>query len=130
MEAHAMITKLPSPTPQVLPEFPFLTLLASGGHSMIVLMEGIGKHTILGATLDDSAGEAFDKTARLLGITKIPGGPHLEKLALEGKACVDLPLPLARTRDPKLKQGCDFSFAGLKTAVRQLLQGKEVDDAF
>merc|ERR1719473_1618250 len=124
-----MITLLPGPE-KVLPAFPFLTLLASGGHSMLVLMEGIGKHTIMGATLDDSAGEAFDKTARLLGITKIPGGPHLEKLAQTGRCTVQLPVPLARTRDPKLQQGCDFSFAGLKTAVRQLVQNKTLDDQF
>jgi N6-L-threonylcarbamoyladenine synthase len=65
-------------------EFPSLILLVSGGHNMLVMCEGIGQHTILGTTLDDSVGEAFDKTARELNIEKIPGGPELEKLALLG----------------------------------------------
>ena len=62
-----------------MPTFPFLTLLVSGGHNMLVLTRAVGSHTIIGATLDDSIGESFDKTARLLGIAEIPGGPHLEK---------------------------------------------------
>jgi tRNA A37 threonylcarbamoyltransferase TsaD len=62
-----------------VPAFPFLTLLVSGGHNMLVLSRAIGAHTIIGATLDDSIGESFDKTARLLGIAEIPGGPQLEK---------------------------------------------------
>jgi N6-L-threonylcarbamoyladenine synthase len=72
----------PSPSTELSPDgtppFPFLTLLVSGGHNMLVLTSGLGSHTILGSTLDDSIGEAFDKTARLLGITAIPGGAHLE----------------------------------------------------
>jgi glycoprotease/Kae1 family metallohydrolase len=120
MEAHAMITRLPLDG-AAIPEFPFLTLLVSGGHTMVVLTEGMGSHTILGSTIDDSAGEAFDKTARLLGITKIPGGPPLEKLAQSGQPSFDLPVPLAKTRDTSLQCGCDFSFSGLKTAVRQLV---------
>lgn len=80
MEAHAMVTRLPAQpsttttVPSSLtPGFPFMTVLVSGGHNMALLTTGIGKHTILGSTLDDSIGEAFDKTARLLGITNIPG---------------------------------------------------------
>ncbi|GAX78502.1 hypothetical protein CEUSTIGMA_g5941.t1 [Chlamydomonas eustigma] len=84
MEAHAMMTRLPSlnPTPTT---FPALIMLVSGGHNMLVLSEGVGKHRIMGTTLDDSVGECFDKIARLMGITVIPGGPHLEKLAEEGE---------------------------------------------
>merc|ERR550514_1112749 len=113
------------------PQFPFITLLVSGGHNMAVLSRGLGDHRILGSTIDDSIGEAFDKTARLLGITQIPGGPHLERLAKEGD--VDafdtaLPRPLSKTRDPVLQKGCDFSFSGLKTAVRQLVE-KELPDS-
>jgi tRNA threonylcarbamoyl adenosine modification protein TsaD len=120
MEAHMMVTRMPLDG-AVIPEFPFLTLLVSGGHTMIVLSEALGSHTILGSTIDDSAGEAFDKTARLLGITKVPGGPPLEKLAQKGQPSFDLPVPLAKTRDQTLQNGCDFSFSGLKTAVRQLV---------
>lgn len=88
---------------------------------MAVLTRGVGNHTILGSTIDDSIGEAFDKTARTLGITQVPGGPHLERLAQEGDADMHkLPKPLSKTRDPALQKGCDFSFSGLKTAVRTL----------
>jgi len=90
---------------------------------MAVLTRGIGSHTILGSTLDDSVGEAFDKTARTLGIAQIPGGPHLEKLAREGDAGAHrLPKPLSKTRDPWLQKSCDYSFSGLKTAVRSLCE--------
>jgi N6-L-threonylcarbamoyladenine synthase len=75
MEAHAMMTRmplaLPNRPPPEIPDFPYLTLLVSGGHNMAVLSRGLGDHTILGSTLDDSIGEAFDKTARLLKITKV-----------------------------------------------------------
>jgi len=131
MEAHTLVTRLPASSstdgagdaagelPPLSPAFPFVTLLVSGGHNLAVLTRGIGRNTILGSTIDDSIGEAFDKTARLLGITQVPGGPHLEKLAKEGNpASHSLPRPLSRTRDPSLIDGCDFSFSGLKTAVR------------
>ncbi|HTQ71256.1 MAG TPA: tRNA (adenosine(37)-N6)-threonylcarbamoyltransferase complex transferase subunit TsaD, partial [Acidocella sp.] len=96
-------------------EFPYLLLLLSGGHSQCVAVEGIGKYRLLGATLDDAVGEAFDKTAKLLGLP-YPGGPALEALAREGDAkAVPLPRPLLR------REGCDFSFSGLKTAIAQLL---------
>merc|ERR1719454_1194943 len=128
MEAHMFVTRLPPPSADkdTMPEpaFPFLTLLVSGGHNMAVLTQGIGRHTILGSTIDDSIGEAFDKTARILGITQVPGGPHLERLAKEGDADVfdtSLPRPLSKTRDPVLQKSCDFSFSGLKTAVRMLV---------
>ena len=80
---------------------------------MLVLSRALGQHTILGSTLDDSIGEAFDKTARLLGISKIPGGPSLEKLALLGDAKKhQLPRPLSKTKDVSLRSSCDFSFSG------------------
>lgn len=92
---------------------------------MLVLSAGLGDHTILGSTLDDSIGEAFDKTARLLGITKVPGGPPLEQLARSGDSRRHaLPRPLSKTRDNSLRTSCDFSYAGLKSAVRQLLETK------
>lgn len=150
MEAHALVTWLPSteasPDPSVapaaaeeepalprpalrpggLPPFPFLTLLVSGGHNMLVLTRGVGQHTVLGATLDDSIGEAFDKTARLLGIDAIPGGPPLERLATGGDAMAyTLPKPLTRTKDDRLRFSCDFSYAGLKSAVRTLIEPQQ-----
>eukprot|EP00929_Paragymnodinium_shiwhaense_P000685 TRINITY_DN100919_c0_g1_i1.p1 TRINITY_DN100919_c0_g1~~TRINITY_DN100919_c0_g1_i1.p1 ORF type:complete len:654 (+),score=138.61 TRINITY_DN100919_c0_g1_i1:92-2053(+) len=128
MEAHTLVTMLPptiaagQPVPKPI-AFPFITVLVSGGHNMSVLSRGIGRHTILGSSIDDSIGECFDKTARTLGITQIPGGPHLEKLAKEGDdEAHQLPRPLAKTRDDALRTGCDFSFSGLKTATRTLIE--------
>ena len=84
---------------------------------MLVLSRGVGDHRILGSTLDDSIGEAFDKTARLLGITQVPGGPPLERLAREGNARAHaLPMPMSKTRDAALRASCDISYAGLKSA--------------
>eukprot|EP00927_Polykrikos_kofoidii_P050706 TRINITY_DN44600_c0_g1_i1.p1 TRINITY_DN44600_c0_g1~~TRINITY_DN44600_c0_g1_i1.p1 ORF type:complete len:737 (+),score=90.81 TRINITY_DN44600_c0_g1_i1:122-2332(+) len=112
----------PVPSLDLTPAFPFVTLLVSGGHNLAVLSRGIGRHTILGSTIDDSIGEAFDKTARLLGITQVPGGPHLERLAKEGDGGAhQLPMPLSKTRDHELQFGCDYSFSGLKTAVKTLI---------
>ncbi|KAL7536228.1 hypothetical protein ACHAWF_005406 [Thalassiosira exigua] len=95
-------------------EFPFLALLVSGGHCQILKCLGIGRYSVLGGTLDDSLGEAFDKTARLLGLpVGGGGGPAVEALARDGNPkAVPLPIPLQRRKD------CDFSYAGLKTAVR------------
>jgi len=95
-------------------EFPFLALLVSGGHCQILKCLGIGRYSIIGGTLDDSLGEAFDKTARLLGLpVGGGGGPAVEALAKDGDPkSVALPVPLQRRKD------CDFSYAGLKTAVR------------
>jgi N6-L-threonylcarbamoyladenine synthase len=96
-------------------EFPILFLLVSGGHTELVLMTDFGKYKILGRTRDDAAGEAFDKTAKMLGL-EYPGGPKLSKLAVEGNPqAYNLPRPMLH--DPSL----DFSFSGLKTAVRVLL---------
>jgi glycoprotease/Kae1 family metallohydrolase len=95
-------------------EFPFLALLVSGGHCQIMKAHGIGQYSIIGGTLDDSLGEAFDKTARLLGLpVGGGGGPAIEQLALKGDPnSIPLPIPLQKRKD------CDFSYAGLKTAVR------------
>jgi len=141
MEAHTLVTRMPAARPSgitesseseakvLTPAFPFVTLLVSGGHNMAVLTRGVGQHTILGSTIDDSIGEAFDKTARILGITQVPGGPHLERLAKEGDATIHtLPKPLSKTRDRTLQKNCDFSFSGLKTAVRTLVE-KQLPEA-
>ena len=91
--------------------FPFLALLVSGGHTQIMLVNGVGEYELLGETLDDAAGEAFDKTAKLLGLG-YPGGPLVSALALKGNPSqIRLPRPLLHSKN------LDFSFAGLKTAV-------------
>jgi N6-L-threonylcarbamoyladenine synthase len=115
LEAHALTARLPGLAEQ-RPEFPFLFLLVSGGHCQIVVVDGVGVYRRLGSTLDDAVGEAFDKTAKLLGLG-YPGGPALEALAGEGRPIFDLPRPLFG------RPGCDFSFSGLKTAVAQLVAG-------
>ncbi len=92
-------------------EPPFLCLLASGGHTLLAAVRDRAGHEVLGQTLDDAAGEAFDKVARLLGLG-YPGGPALEKLAREGDPAA-FEMPVAMSRDP----GLDFSFSGLKTAL-------------
>jgi N6-L-threonylcarbamoyladenine synthase len=100
------------------PEFPFLALLVSGGHTQIMRVRGLGDYMILGETIDDAAGEAFDKSAKIMGLP-YPGGPELAKLALQGnEKAFQLPRPLQH--EPNL----DFSFAGLKTAV--LTQAKKL----
>lgn len=97
------------------PQFPILALTVSGGHNELVLMRGHGQFEVLGETLDDAAGEAFDKVARLLGLG-YPGGPAIAKVALEGNAArFDLP------RAWMGKEDLNFSFSGLKTAVRDLV---------
>ncbi len=113
LEAHALTARLPgmAATP---PAFPYLLLLLSGGHSQCVAVEGAGRYRLLGTTLDDAVGEAFDKTAKLLGLP-YPGGPALEVFAREGTPNVPLPRPLLH------RAGCDFSFSGLKTAVALLV---------
>mmetsp|Transcript_20968 Transcript_20968/g.45729 ORF Transcript_20968/g.45729 Transcript_20968/m.45729 type:complete len:575 (-) Transcript_20968:116-1840(-) len=98
--------------------FPFLALLVSGGHCQLLKCIGIGQYSIIGGTIDDSLGEAFDKTARLLGLpVGGGGGPAVEAMAREGNPkAVQLPVPLQKRRD------CDFSYAGLKTAVRSVAE--------
>ncbi len=100
------------------PKFPFVALLVSGGHSQIMRVDGIGEYTLLGDTLDDAAGEAFDKTAKLLGLD-YPGGPALARLAEQGKANFKLPRPLLNSKD------LNFSFSGLKTAVLTLVNNNQ-----
>ena len=118
LEAHALTARLPGLLDQGAPGFPYLLLLASGGHCQCVAVEGLGRYRRLGSTLDDAVGEAFDKAAKLMGLPW-PGGPHLERLAAGGDPrAVALPRPLLG------RPGCDFSFSGLKTAVaRALAQG-------
>lgn len=93
-------------------EFPLLALVVSGGHTELVLMEDDYKFKVIGKTLDDAAGECFDKVARVLGLP-YPGGPNVEKLALEGEPTYDLPVPMTNN-------SLDFSFSGLKSAVVNL----------
>jgi N6-L-threonylcarbamoyladenine synthase len=103
------------------PEFPFVALLVSGGHTQLMRVDEVGQYEILGETIDDAAGEAFDKSAKLLGLP-YPGGPHLSRLAEQGDAAAfELPRPLLHSGKP------DFSFAGLKTAV--LTQVKKLGEA-
>lgn len=108
LAAHALTARL---TDDVA--FPYLLLLISGGHTQLLLAESVTDFALLGDTLDDAAGECFDKSAKLLGLP-YPGGPALEQLARHGDARrYALPLPLLSA------ESCDFSFSGLKTAVRQ-----------
>jgi N6-L-threonylcarbamoyladenine synthase len=103
------------------PQFPFVALLVSGGHSQLMRVQAVGEYELLGETIDDAAGEAFDKSAKLLGLG-YPGGPALAHLAQSGDpAAFALPRPLLRSGD------LDFSFAGLKTAV--LTQVRKLDPA-
>ena len=104
------------------PAFPFVALLVSGGHSQLMEVTGIGQYTTLGDTLDDAAGEAFDKTAKLLGLG-YPGGPALSKLALQGTpGRFKLPRPMLNSGD------LNFSFSGLKTAVLTLSKQHTLDE--
>jgi N6-L-threonylcarbamoyladenine synthase len=115
---HHMEGHLLAPMLEVdAPDFPFLALLVSGGHTMLVSVQALGEYQVLGSTLDDAVGEAFDKTAKLLGLS-YPGGPALAALADQGNdAACDLPRPMLN------REGFDFSFSGLKTAV--MLQVRE-----
>ena len=109
LEGHALSPKLNSKI-----NYPYLLLLISGGHSQFLCVEGLGKYKRLGTTIDDAVGEAFDKTAKLLGI-EFPGGPQIEVLAEKGDPRkFDLPKPIIN------KGGCNLSFAGLKTAVLKI----------
>ena len=114
LEAHALTVRLPGLVPGGV-AFPYLLLLVSGGHCQCVAVEGVGRHVRLGGTIDDAAGEAFDKVAKLLGLGW-PGGPALERLAAGGDpGRFALPRPLLG------RPGCDFSFSGLKTAIARLV---------
>ena len=115
MEGHLLAPMLED----VPPEFPFLALLVSGGHTMLIHVRALGDYELLGTTLDDAVGEAFDKTAKLLGLG-YPGGPALAALAEEGNdQAFEFPRPMLH------KPGFDFSFSGLKTAVMMVVRKAE-----
>lgn len=118
LEGH-LLSPLLSARP---PRFPFVALLVSGGHTQLMRVSGIGAYELLGETLDDAAGEAFDKTAQLLGLG-YPGGPALARLAERGRAG-EFKLPRPMLSAP----GLDFSFAGLKTAVLTRIGDRVLDD--
>ncbi|WP_298768330.1 tRNA (adenosine(37)-N6)-threonylcarbamoyltransferase complex transferase subunit TsaD [uncultured Shewanella sp.] len=118
MEGHLLAPMLEDDAPA----FPFLALLVSGGHSMLVAVEGIGRYTVLGESLDDAAGEAFDKTAKLMGLD-YPGGPRLSKLAAKGvPGSYRFPRPMTD------RPGLDFSFSGLKTFTANTIASEPTDE--
>jgi N6-L-threonylcarbamoyladenine synthase len=122
MEGHLLAPMLEAERP----EFPFVALLVSGGHTQLVRVDGIGRYELLGESLDDAAGEAFDKTAKMLGLP-YPGGPHVAKLAEAGDPSrFDFPRPMVN------RPGLDFSFSGLKThtltTIRELEAGGGLSD--
>ena len=119
LEAHLLSPLLSRPAP----DFPFVALLVSGGHTQLMRVEGVGDYELLGETLDDAAGEAFDKTAKLLGLG-YPGGPALARLAAGGTAGrFSLPRPMLASGD------LDFSFSGLKTAVLTVVRARPIEAA-
>ena len=118
LEGHLLSPLLSDPAP----DFPFVALLVSGGHTQLMRVDGVGRYTLLGETLDDAAGEAFDKSAKLLGLN-YPGGAELAKLALLGTADrFKLPRPMLHSGD------LNFSFSGLKTAVLTATKQHTLDD--
>ncbi|HET8597316.1 MAG TPA: tRNA (adenosine(37)-N6)-threonylcarbamoyltransferase complex transferase subunit TsaD, partial [Castellaniella sp.] len=117
LEGHLLSPMLADPRP----DFPFVALLVSGGHTQLMRVDGVGKYELLGETLDDAAGEAFDKSAKLMGLG-YPGGPALARLAASGDAArFDLPRPMLHSGD------LDFSFSGLKTAVLTRMRGLQAE---
>ena len=117
LEGHLLSPLMVRPAPQ----FPFIALLVSGGHSQLMRVAGVGDYELLGETLDDAAGEAFDKTAKLLDLG-YPGGPALAKLAEQGRpGRITLPRPMLHSGD------LEFSFSGLKTAVLMQVKGRALD---
>ncbi|QIR15284.1 tRNA (adenosine(37)-N6)-threonylcarbamoyltransferase complex transferase subunit TsaD [Shewanella aestuarii] len=118
MEGHLLAPMLEDDAP----EFPFVALLVSGGHSMLVKVDGIGQYEVLGESVDDAAGEAFDKTAKLMGLD-YPGGPRLAKLAAKGfDAGYHFPRPMTD------RPGLDFSFSGLKTFAANTIAAEPDDE--
>lgn len=116
LEGHLLSPLLERPAPA----FPFVALLVSGGHTQLLRVDGVGQYRLLGETVDDAAGEAFDKTASLLGL-EYPGGPALARLAAVGNASRHaFPRPLLANA------GLDFSFSGLKTAVLHAVRGRDL----
>ncbi len=117
LEGHAVSARLTEDCP-----YPFLLLLVSGGHSQLLSVKGLGEYERLGSTIDDAAGEAFDKTAKVMGLG-FPGGPQVEKWASKGDPkAIKLPRPLLD------RDSCDFSFAGLKTAVARAYAASDKSD--
>ncbi len=117
LEGHLLSPLLSKPSPQ----FPFVALLVSGGHTQLMQVDGVGRYRLLGETVDDAAGEAFDKTAKLLGLG-YPGGAALSKLAQQGRPeRFKLPCPMRNSGD------LNFSFSGLKTAVLTLINKHDMD---
>ena len=118
LEGHLLAPLMEKPAPR----FPFVALLVSGGHTQLMRVAGVGAYELLGDTLDDAAGEAFDKTAQLLGLG-YPGGPEIAQLALHGQPgrISLLPRPMLHSGD------LDFSFSGLKTAVLLHVKGRNLD---
>ncbi len=132
LEGHALVPRLKAASASdsatnIDVEFPYLLMLASGGHCQILLVHGVGKYELIGQTLDDSAGEAFDKISKMLGLG-YPGGPIVDKRAQMGNPKrFHFPRPLCD------KPGCDFSFSGIKTAARMMLDKtpqSDIDDEF
>jgi len=118
LEGHLLSPLLSDPAP----EFPFVALLVSGGHTQLMRVDGVGQYDLLGETVDDAAGEAFDKSAKLLGLN-YPGGPALAKLAEQGRTGIyKLPRPMLHSGN------LDFSFSGLKTAVLTLVKQSTKDE--
>lgn len=133
LEAHLLAPLLDDPAPQ----FPFLSLVVSGGHTTLYLAEGVGRYTVLSQTIDDAAGEAYDKVARMLGLG-YPGGPHIDRLAASGDpAAVAFPRPRVKELRQSRRRGqvirrtkMDMSFSGLKTAVRNhVIREERASDA-
>jgi N6-L-threonylcarbamoyladenine synthase len=118
LEGHLLSPLLGDPAP----EFPFVALLVSGGHTQLMRVAGVGEYTLLGETVDDAAGEAFDKSAKLLGLG-YPGGPEIARLAARGRAGrFHLPRPMITSGD------LNFSFSGLKTAVSTIARRQALDE--
>lgn len=117
MEGHLLAPMLESDPP----EFPFVALLVSGGHTQLVEVEAIGRYKLLGESMDDAAGEAFDKVGKMLGLP-YPGGPNVARLAQQGRAGrFEFPRPMTN------RPGLDFSFSGLKTSVRNAILDLEAE---
>lgn len=119
MEAHALVARLVERELQ----FPFMALLISGGHNLLVLAQDLGQYIQLGTTIDDAIGEAYDKTAKWLGLDlRKSGGPAIEELAREGDpASIKFSTPMKQHKD------CNFSYAGLKTQVRLAIESRNID---
>jgi N6-L-threonylcarbamoyladenine synthase len=121
MEGHLLAPMLGKGQGEPVPEYPFVALLVSGGHTQLVRVDGLGEYALLGESLDDAAGEAFDKTAKMLGLP-YPGGPHVARLAEHGDpGRFEFPRPMVK------QGGLDFSFSGLKTHTQTTVRACEAD---